>query len=39
MSKFSYKLGYGIGTIIGKIISLARDFKEGFNLIFNPFNK
>ncbi len=37
--KFSYKVGYRIGTIIGKFISLARDFKEGFNLVFNPFRK
>ncbi len=27
MSKFAYKLGYKIGTFMGKIISLARDFK------------
>ncbi|MDU2227866.1 MAG: hypothetical protein E7E47_15055 [Clostridium perfringens] len=26
--KFSYKVGYRIGIIIGKFISLARDFKE-----------
>ncbi len=37
--KFSYKVGYRIGTIIGKFISLIRDFKEGFNLVFNPFRK
>ncbi len=35
--KISYKVGYRIGTIIGNFISLARDFKEGFNLVFNPF--
>lgn len=39
MSKFSYKLVYRIGTVIGKFNSLARDFKEGFNLIFNIFRK
>ncbi len=37
--KFLYKVGYRIGTIIGNFISLARDFKEGVNLVFNPFRK
>ncbi|QTZ82984.1 hypothetical protein phiCPE_00008 [Clostridium phage vB_CpeS-1181] len=29
--KFSYKVGYRIGIIIGKFIRLIRDFKEGVN--------
>lgn len=29
--KFSYKVRYRIGTIIGNFISLIRDFKEGVN--------
>lgn len=37
--KFSYKVGYRMGTIIGRFIRLIRDFKEGFNLVFNPFRK